>query len=131
MPLLGDEQGRARDTAGSIAGRTFTQIHAFPQKDNPNRRIFRDAKLSTALFVYFKSTSRARVRRHSPQPVTRRMLLILVAVSHGAHKRNPALRPHERDIVSCSQEDWDLAVRIAQRPGSTTSAPSVNPFKVR
>ena len=37
-----------------LEGREFRQIHSFPQKDNPALRVFRDAKLSTALFVYRK-----------------------------------------------------------------------------
>jgi Eco57I restriction-modification methylase len=55
MPLLGDEQARGIREALLRDG-SFLQIHAFPQKDNPSRRVFRDAKLSTAMFVFRKGT---------------------------------------------------------------------------
>ena len=32
-------------------------------------------------------------------------------------KEIPLYDPDNWTLVSCSQEDWDLAVRIAQRPG--------------
>ena len=53
MPLLGDEQARGIRRMLLSAGE-FSETHAFPQKDNLARRVFRDAKLSTALFVYRK-----------------------------------------------------------------------------
>ena len=55
MPLLGDEQASGVRKM-LLGGGAFRQIHAFPQKDNPALRVFRDAKLSTALFVYRKCT---------------------------------------------------------------------------
>jgi Eco57I restriction-modification methylase len=117
MPLLGDEQARGIRQALLRDG-TFTQIHAFPQKDNPNRRIFRDAKLSTALFVYFKSKSRALVE--TPFPSTRHPANVIDPQSPYFMVRTseiPLYDPTNVTLVSCSQEDWDLAVRIAQRPG--------------
>jgi hypothetical protein len=49
MALIGDEQ------ASSVRQylfkkSTFTVIHCFPQKDDPKRRVFEDAKLSTCIF---------------------------------------------------------------------------------
>ena len=38
----------------------FSEIHAFPQKDNMARRVFPDAKLATALFVYRKLAAERR-----------------------------------------------------------------------
>jgi hypothetical protein len=53
MPLLGDEQARGVRQALLQSG-NLLQVNAFPQKDNPTRRVFRDAKLSTALFAFRK-----------------------------------------------------------------------------
>jgi hypothetical protein len=53
MALLGDEQVFGVRRALVSYG-VFLEIHAFPQKDDPVRRVFYDAKLSTALFVYQK-----------------------------------------------------------------------------
>jgi hypothetical protein len=53
MPLLGDEQASGIRRMLFSAGE-FCEIHAFRQKDNPALRVFRDAKLSTALFIYRK-----------------------------------------------------------------------------
>lgn len=46
MAVLGDEQASGIRRMLLSAG-AFSEIHAFPQKDNPSRRVFRDAKLST------------------------------------------------------------------------------------
>jgi hypothetical protein len=53
MPLLGDDQ--AADVRRHLVklGR-FTAVEAFPQKDNDKKRVFADAKLSTAVFTSVK-----------------------------------------------------------------------------
>ena len=117
MPLLGDEQARGIRQTLLRAG-AFLQIHSFPQKDNPSRRVFRDAKLSTALFVFHKSpTPRDEARpfpsvRHRANTVDPDSPFLTVRTSE-----IPLYDPTNATIVSCSQDDWDLAVRIAQRPG--------------
>jgi hypothetical protein len=92
---------------------SFRAIEAFPQKDDPKRRIFPEAKLSTAVFVLTKDKSpendlrpfRARVHPgrfiedDSPS-------LALTTASI------PLYDPSNFTIVSCSQADWDLATRI-------------------
>lgn len=95
----------------------FREVHAFPQKDNPARRVFYDAKLSTALFVYQKGDS------HDPDGA-------FVSAVHPAQFIEPAspsltldsssvalYDPSNMTIVSCAQEDWDLATAITRRPG--------------
>lgn len=56
MAVLGDkiavEMRRKIVEVGS-----FTRIEAFPQKDNPARRVFPEAKLSTAIFIVKKGTT--------------------------------------------------------------------------
>jgi len=96
-----------------LASGTFTNIEAFPQKDDPWKRVFKDAKLSTAIVVIRKTshpairaqsfTSRVhpekRIEPHSP-------VLTLSA------KDIRTFDPENLTIVSCSQTDWDLATRL-------------------
>jgi type I restriction-modification system DNA methylase subunit len=112
MPLLGDEQASGIRKALLREG-TFEQIHTFPQKDNVARRVFRDAKLSTALFVFRKGAD----PQSEPAPFQ--------SVRHVANTidtQSPSLmlratEPNNLTIVSCSQDDWNLAVRVMQRSG--------------
>jgi hypothetical protein len=115
MPLLGDEQARGVRQALLQSG-NFFQVHAFPQKDNPARRVFRDAKLSTALFAFRKGptteeTVAFRSVRHPANTIESASPSLLLLKSE-----IPLYDPDNRAIVSCSQDDWDLAVRIFQRP---------------
>ena len=50
MALLGDDQA-ADLRRHMIAAGDFVGIEAFPQKDNPKKRVFEDAKLSTTVFA--------------------------------------------------------------------------------
>jgi hypothetical protein len=96
----------------------FLQVHTFPQKDNPQRRVFRDAKLSTALFVFRKDVG-AELEAPSFSSVRHQANIIEVASPSLRMKTTeiPLYDPTNLTIVSCAQEDWDLAVRVAQRPG--------------
>lgn len=114
MAILGDDQAAEIRRALFSEG-TFTLIEAFPQKDDRHRRVFEQAKLSTAAFVYQKCapaqadnmvfTSRVHPGReiepNSPQLRMRRAEV-------------PLYDPKNCTLVSCSQEDLDLAVRIMQ-----------------
>lgn len=114
MPLLGDEQavGLRREI---LKEGTFCAIEAFPQKDDPLRRVFRDAKLSTAISIILKTTSKA--LRNTP-------FMSRVHPANLIEENSPALTAKAEDIplydpsnltiVSCSQADWELAVRIMQ-----------------
>jgi hypothetical protein len=114
MALLGDDQAADLRRAMLDAG-ALTSVEAFPQKDDPSRRVFAEAKLSTCVFAMVKTSNEGLRRR----PFTSRQ--------HPADKIEPdspslQLRtddiplydPSNRGIVSCSQADWDLAVRIMQ-----------------
>jgi type I restriction-modification system DNA methylase subunit len=115
MAVLGDKQASGIRKEVLRVG-TFEVIEAFPQKDNPNQRVFRDAKLSTSLFVIRKSDSteigarefRARVHPanliHADSPS-----LSLAAADI------PKYHPDNLTIVSCGQIDWDLATGITGR----------------
>ncbi len=117
MPLLGDEQARGVRQMLLSSG-DFTEIHAFPQKDDRTRRVFPDAKLSTAVFIYQRlDVARRGVGRFTSQ----------VHPAQFVEPGSPALTLDRRSlslydpvnltIVSCSQDDWDLATRILSRPG--------------
>ena len=112
MAILGDHQ--AADLRRDILDRAvFTSVDSFPQKDRPEKRIFPEAKLSTVVFTLTKA-EQASARA---QPFT-----IRVHPENRLLEDSPTLRltsadipqydPENLAIVSCSQEDWDLAIRI-------------------
>ena len=114
MPLLGDDQ--AADIRRLIldSGR-FTEIHAFPQKDDAKSRVFPDAKLSTAVFGMLKTTNKScrakgfdSTRHPADSFVGDSPTLTLTA------DEIPRYDPANMTVVSCAQEDWDLAVRMMQ-----------------
>jgi hypothetical protein len=114
MAVLGDDQ--AADIRRRIVEvGAFTGIEAFPQKDNPARRVFTEAKLSTAVFTLRKgrggeTDSREFVARVHPgrmiEPNSPSLKLSTSSI--------PLYDPANYTIVSCSQTDWDLATRIMQ-----------------
>lgn len=116
MPLLGDEQASGIRRMLFSAGE-FREIHAFPQKDNPARRVFRDAKLSTALFIY---------RKLRPDQRTDGRFQSQVHPAQFVEQTSPRLTlnsnsinlydPENLTIVSCSQDDWDLVAALAEQP---------------
>lgn len=116
MALLGDEQASGVRKALLGLGR-FNQVHAFPQKDSPERRVFYDAKLSTALFVYRKG------KDDTPEEPFESA----VHPAQYIETSSPALMlrpqdihlydPSNMTIVCCSQDDWDLATSIPRREG--------------
>lgn len=114
MPLLGDDQAadlrRFLTTSGSL-----TSIHAFPQKDDPNKRVFRDAKLSTVV-VCFQKTSDEQ-RKTAPFVSFTHPANTIESESPRIELRTSALAlydPINHVIPSCAQTDWDLAVKIFQ-----------------
>jgi hypothetical protein len=112
MPILGDEQAVVlRQEILRIA--SFTSIEAFPQKDDPDRRVFREAKLSTAVFTLVKdpstesATKPFRSRRHDGAFVEEDSPGLTLTTAD-----IPLYDPSNFTIVSCDQADWDLVVRI-------------------
>jgi type I restriction-modification system DNA methylase subunit len=108
MPLLGDAQA-AGVRKLLLRNSCLAAVEAFPQKDDPKNRVFEDAKLSTCIFVTEKKNEDApfRARVHpgkvidpgSPSLIVRRSQVKLYD-------------PENQPIVACSQEDWDLVVKI-------------------
>jgi len=112
MAILGDDQA-AGVRAMLFEDGGFSAVESFPQKDDPTRRVFRDAKLSTAVFLFEKGEAaggrhfRARVHRGDSIEASSPGLLLTTADV-------PVYDPVNRAIVSCSQADWDLATRIVK-----------------
>lgn len=112
MPVLGDEQASAIRRKMVEVGR-FTGIEAFPQKDNPQKRIFLEAKLSTAVFTLVKdrsadaSSQPFRARVHFGRFIERDSPSLMLSTAS-----IPLYDPSNFTIVSCSQADWDLATKI-------------------
>jgi type I restriction-modification system DNA methylase subunit len=118
MPILGDEQAVGVRRLLFSSGR-FSEIHSFPQKDDASRRVFRDAKLSTAVFTFRK--------RRAQENNDNTKLRLQVHPAQFIEERSPSLILDQTSvkqydacnltIVSCSQTDWDLATRIVNSPG--------------
>lgn len=112
MAVLGDDQ--AADVRKAIlAAGAFTGVEAFPQKDDPERRVFREAKLSTAVFVMLKTRNPA--LRDATFPARQHPADRIDASSPALRLTTEAIPQYDPEnlaVVSCSQADWDLAVRI-------------------
>jgi hypothetical protein len=112
MALLGDEQAAGVRKALIESG-AFERVHSFPQKDNPASRVFPDAKLSTCVFIYRKDTN----SRSASDSFD---LIVHPGGSLDQERHRVALRtqdievfdPINATIVSCSQSEWDLALKL-------------------
>lgn len=114
MAVLGDDQ--AADLRRRIVEvGAFTGIEAFPQKDDPSNRIFLEAKLSTAIFTVVKTTSSSAATQSFTSRVHPGRLIELSSPSLLLSTQSiPLYDPENFTIVSCSQQDWDLAIRLIQ-----------------
>ena len=84
-------------------------VEAFPQKDDPSSRVFPEAKLSTCVFVSAKSAGKPpfRSRVHPGKDILERSPSVMLRPDDiGLYD------PENRPILACSQDDWDLAVRV-------------------
>lgn len=114
MAVLGDDQAAELRRTMLGTGR-FVRINAFPQKDNPQKRVFPEAKLSTAVFILQKTADAAEQGRRFPSDVhPGRELSEVQASLELSTAEIPLYDPANLTIVSCSQADWDLATRIMQ-----------------
>src|SRR3989338_8509009 len=95
---------------------SFIAIEAFPQKDDPHNRVFPEAKLATTIFVTRRKSSKMpfTVRTHpgryieSDSPTLKLLLSEILAFD-----------PENGAIPSCTQDDWDIAVRILSYRGTS------------
>jgi hypothetical protein len=112
MAVLGDDQSAEVRRAMLDAG-ALTSVDAFPQKDDPNRRVFPEAKLSTTAFTMMRTTNDASrmkpfvSRQHPANRIEEGSPSLALQTDH-----IPLYDASNQSIVSCSQTDWDLAVRV-------------------
>ena len=111
MPILGDDQ--AAEVRRSLLQNSHpSAFEAFPQKDDPKKRVFEEAKLATAIFVVHSKPRGERflMRTHpgrTIEPSSPSVYLQREGVT--------AFDPLNSAIPACSQEDWDLALKIVMQ----------------
>ncbi len=109
MGLLGDDT--ARNLRSSLLEhRQLMAIESFPQKDDPKRRVFAEAKLPCTVFVIrgeHSGTSIA-IRVHPAQFIDSNADILYVKPTEIR-----SLSPENMSIPSCTQRDWQLAVGIS------------------
>lgn len=112
MALLGDDQ--AADVRREIIKQgIFKNIHSFPQKDNPHRRVFKDAKLSTTVFTAIKTMDDQAKKGSFESNVHPAQYIVDSSPRLTLTTEDiPLYDPTNFVIVSCGQEDWDIATRI-------------------
>ena len=84
-------------------------VESFPQKDDPRRRVFAEAKLATTVFVakgQFSDDSFS-VRTHSSRFIDESSQQLQIRPSE-----IKVLDPENLSIPSCTQRDWDIVTRI-------------------
>ena len=108
MALLGDDQ------AGGVRRLLLEEtciiaIEAFPQKDDPHNRVFPEAKLATTIFVTHAQSQNRRltVRTHSGRHIDAESSKV-----EPTPKQIVAFDPENSPIPTCTQRDWDIAMRI-------------------
>ncbi len=108
MALLGDTQATGVRKV-LLQDKGLIRIEAFPQKDDPNNRVFPEAKLATTIFVTSANPSESSfcVRTHPGRYVVPTSPCL-------AMNSDEVLRfdPEDASIPSCPQRDWDIAMRI-------------------
>ena len=112
MTLLGDEQTNGIRRMLFSSGQ-FSEIHAFPQKDNVARRVFPDAKLATALFVYCKLAAERLIgSRFASYAHPGRFIEESTSALWTDSNSVKVYDPENLTIVSCTQEDWDVMASL-------------------
>ncbi|RJQ50185.1 MAG: hypothetical protein C4526_12400 [Nitrospiraceae bacterium] len=104
MSLLGDEQ--ATGLRKMILEKTgLIAIEAFPQKDDPQNRVFAEAKLSTIILVtrIARKGRKFTIRTHPGKLIEKNAQVLSVTPDDIL-----AFDEENLTIPSCSQRDWDL-----------------------
>jgi len=111
MSLLGDDQSvdMRRYLLNKMA---LTVIEAFPQKDEPDNRVFQEAKLSTVIFVAKATSDKARflVRTHPGKLIEKSSLSLAISPEEIVKFDAANLL-----IPSCTPRDWEIAVSLLSR----------------
>ncbi|MEX0885886.1 MAG: Eco57I restriction-modification methylase domain-containing protein [Phycisphaeraceae bacterium] len=112
MAVLGDLQASGIRKMLIDHG-AFTAVEAFPQKDDAERRVFPEAKLSTAIFIAIRANDQAvREQRFRSRVHPAGHIDPQTPPLHLSSTEIPKYDPQNLTIVSCQQADWDLATRI-------------------
>lgn len=91
----------------------FTRIDAFPQKDNRENRVFRDAKLSTAVFVFRKCEDEiADSTSFTTFDHPGRDLDEIREQVQMTREQVSLYDPVNCAIITCAQSDFELATRL-------------------
>ena len=108
MALLGDDQARGVRQL-ILTGSELKSVESFPQKDNSLKRVFLEAKLSTAVFAIRGQYSGQAfsVRTHPAGLIEYQSNTLQVTPDQVA-----AFDLENMAIPSCTQRDWDLAMRL-------------------
>jgi len=108
MALLGDDHA-AGVRRLLVENTGISAIEAFPQKDDPHNRVFPEAKLATTIFVTHAQSQNGRftVRTH-----TGRYIAAESPKVEPTPKQIIAFDPENSPIPTCTQRDWDIAIRI-------------------
>jgi len=110
MALLGDDQSAGVRRSLLEKGH-LSAVEAFPQKDDPAKRVFPEAKLSTSIFVcgQIGQGDDFVVRTHPAASLEEVSAQLRVSP-----KEIFAFDPENWAIPSCQEQDWRLAVRIVE-----------------
>ena len=115
MTLLGDRQASGIRRLLLSRGQ-FSEIHTFPQKDNVARRVFPDAKLATALFVYRSlAQDQRKGERFASYVHSDQFIDESTAQLWTDSNSIKVYDPENLTIVSCTQEDWDLMASLRNK----------------
>lgn len=108
MALLGDDQS-AGVRRYLLEKTGLVRIESFPQKDDPTNRVFPEAKLSTTIFVTRASSMERsfNLRTHPGRLIENDSPLLELASPEIL-----SFDPENTTIPSCTQQDWDLVVRL-------------------
>ena len=109
MSLLGDRQATEIRRL-FLEKMNLIAIEVFPQKDNPSRRVFYEAKLSTTIFVLCNkfSDSEFLVRTHSAHSIVDNTQDTLQVTSKQIHRMDPKFL----SIKSCTKRDFKIVDRL-------------------
>ena len=107
MTLLGDDQAKGvRQLLLRKVG--LREVHAFPQKDDPKRRVFPEAKLSTTVFVADRGRA---AKRFKMRAYPGRIFENNAACVNLEPNQIASFDPSNQTIPSCTQADWNIATR--------------------
>lgn len=114
MSLLGDDQ--AREVRKYLLNNgQLRKIEAFPQKDDPNNRVFRSAKLSTCIFLQHK-TKLSKHNTFSIRIHPGKEILAASAELKTSFGEVHRLNPESLLIPVCTEGDWKIIQKILNSP---------------